>query len=209
MDNGFDLLSNLPLLFFGFCFLIDFVLFIWAGITLLKAEGKIQKIEKGRKLLSNAFVVLFLILLVMIVFYSISYLLKKGKVFQPTPEASGEFPPPLHIEVFPPAPEFIDIGKYYFTGPWPLSADQRIVNTAISAVLCKKNGEYDILYIGDATGDKLMRHGQYSCWLENCNKSTKNLYIAIFWTPLEKYDAIKTEEIKIELNNQINPPCKR
>lgn len=138
MNNGFDLLSNLHLLFFGFCFLINFILFIWAGIVLLRAKGKIQRIEKGRKLLTNAFIVLFLILLVMIVFYSISYLLKEGKVFQPTPEASGEFPAPLHIGIFPPAPEFIDIGKYYFTGPWPLKSNERIMNTAISAVLCKK-----------------------------------------------------------------------
>lgn len=52
-----------------------------------------------------------------------------------------------------------------------------------------------------------MRHSQYSCWLENCNKGTKNLNIAIFWTPLERYDVIKIEEIKTEINNQINPPC--
>lgn len=204
MNNSFDLITNLPLIFFGLCFVIDFILFLWAGITLLKAEGNMLKVEKGRKLLSNAFVVLFLILLVMVVFYLISYFLREGKVFQPSPESSGEFPPPLHIGSFPPAPEFMTIGKYHFTGPWPLSGNQRIRDIAVTAVLCKKNGEYDIIYIGSASGDKLMRHQEYSCWLENCDK---NLYLAILYTPYEIYEATKKQAIEIELNEQIKPPC--
>ena len=206
-NNSFDIITNLPLIFLCLCFFIDFILFIWAGISLLKAEGNMLKVEKGRKLLSNAFVVLFLILLVMAVFYLISYFLREGKALQPSSESSGEFPPPLHMDNFPPAPEFLTIGKYHFTGPWPLSGDQRIREVAITAVLCKKNGEYDKIYIGSASGDKLMKHPQYSCWLENCNQSNQNLYLAILWTPYERYDPIRKQAIEDELNDQIKPPC--
>lgn len=46
---------------------------------------------------------LFMILLVVLVFFTVSYLLKKGEVFKPKP-ASGEFPA-SPVGEFPPGPE--------------------------------------------------------------------------------------------------------
>ena len=205
--NSFDIIRNIPLIIFSICFFIDFILFIWAGITLLRAKGNMSRVEKGRKLLSNALIVLFLILLIMLVFYLITYLLRQGKVFQPTPQTTGEFPPSFHIGSFPPAPEFITIGKYHFSGPWPLKGDQRITDIAITAVLCKKNGEYDKIYIGEASGDKLMRHKDYNCWLENCKKSNQNLYLAILRTSYEIYDPVRKQEIEEDLIKEFEPIC--
>lgn len=202
MTNNLDLMSNLPLLFFGFCFFVDFVLFLWGGITLLIAKGETQRTQKGRGILSTAFIGFFVILLIALVFYSVTFLLKKGEVFRPLPGVSGEFPLPAHLESFPPPPEFIAIGNYYFTGPWPLENIEGTEKAAIIAVLCKKNGEYDILYIGTRAGRE-----QYQCWLENCNQNLKNLYLAVFWTPKERYSPAEIAEIEKELNNQINPPC--
>ncbi len=206
MNNNFDLIYNLALIFFAVCFFIDFILFIWAGISLLKAKENALKVEKGRKLLSNAFIFLFIIVLILVVFYLISFLLKRGEVFIPSGD-SGEFPVASHLGVFPNEPEFIKIGNYYFTGPWLFKDSQNIRKSAIYAVLCKKGEEYDILYINETSIEKLMKHRQYTCWLENCEKNVKNLYVAIFWTPLENYDTIKRKAILNELNNQINPPC--
>lgn len=208
MTNNFDLISNLPLLLFGFCFFIDFILFLWAAIVLLTAKRELQRIEKGRKFLSTAFVGFLIILLMVLVFYLVSYSLKKGEAFLPPAGVPGEFPPPSHIDNFPPAPQFIKIGNYYFTGPWLLKKNKVIREPAGYAILCKKNEEYDIIYIGEQEGRiQLLGHEQYKCWMENCNQNIRNLYLVIFWTPLKRYNSAEREKIKEELEGQINPPC--
>ena len=141
----------------------------------------------------------------MLVFYSITFLLRKGKVFQQPTGDSGEFPPSWHLGNFPPAPEFITIGQYNFTGPWVFDGKQRIEDSAIIAVLCKKNEEYDILYIGDAGSDRLNRHRDYICWLDNCDQG--DLYFSILWTLYEIYEADQKKAIETELNEEVKPPC--
>ncbi|MFH1656821.1 MAG: hypothetical protein ABH956_03620 [Candidatus Nealsonbacteria bacterium] len=207
MDNDFNIIQNIPLIISAFLFFINFILFIWAGIILFTAKENFEKIEKGRKLLTNALIVLFLILLVLIVFYFITFLLRKGEVFQDIPDGAGEFPPYVHLESFPSSPESIDIGNYHFAGPWKFDNNQSIKETAITSILCKKNEEYDILYIGDITGDNFIRNKNYGCWLENCDNSIKNLYVAVLYTHYDVYEAGEKELIQLELNEQIQPVC--
>lgn len=205
MDNNtFDILRNLPLIVFGLGFVINLVIFLLAGFKLLRANGDMLKVEQGRKTLSNAFIMLFLILVVMISFYFISFLLRQGKVFQPKPSSEGEFPPTSYLESFPESPEFIDLKGYNFNGPWEFNADDRVEDIGITAILCQRGEEYDTIYIGDATGDKLMRHDQFICWRESCN--TK-LYIAVMRTALDTYDASERNQIELKLNEEFNPPC--
>ena len=206
MSNDFDLMSNLPLIVFAVCFFIDFVIFVWAEVILLTAKGEMEKIEKGRGVLSMAFIILFLILLVIAVFYLITFVLQKGKVFQPE-QVSAEFPPAFHIGALPSAPEFIKISDYYFVGPWPLKGSERIRDLAIMAALCKRGENYDVLYIGAESSGKLMNHAQYGCWAENCEGGAKNLHFAVFWTPYERYDPVEKGGIMANLIEKIDPVC--
>jgi len=82
------------------------------------------------------------------------------------------------------------------------------MDLATYSILCKKGEEYDILYIDDSVRNAPARNEKYSCWIENCGNSLKNIYIAALWTPSEKYDPIEKENIKKELINVLNPVCK-
>lgn len=163
-----------------------------------------QPIEnfKDKRILLISLYGFFMILLIVLTFFAVSYLLKKGEVFKPSP-ASGEFPgSPLGD--FPPAPQFIEIGGYYFEGPWSLEVlkEKNVVLSsdlsALYGILCKKDGEYDIIDIGE-TGEE-QTQTQYNCWLEKCNQKVENLYLALLRTD----DKNKVIEY---LNNKVNPPC--
>lgn len=99
----FDFLANLPLIIFSLGVFIVFVIFLFGGFILLSAGRDPQRIERGRRILLNSLYGLFVILLVALVFFAVSYLLKKGEVFKPKP-ASGEFPA-SPVGKFPPGPE--------------------------------------------------------------------------------------------------------
>lgn len=205
MIGSFNLISKLPLLVFAIFVFVVFVSFIWAGIVLLSARGDPDKTQKGRRILLTALCGFFITLIVIFIFYSLSYFLKKSGVPQPE-EASGEFPISPAIN-FPPPPQFINIGNYYFNGPWLLENYNQIEKSAIYLILCKKNENYDIIFIENTTRSQILRHAQYNCWKEKCGKKISNLYIAVFWTTSKKYNSEEIRRIKDELENQINPPC--
>jgi len=215
-NTTFNFLSNLPLLVFSFAFLVVFVLFIRGGILLLLVgEEDEEKTEKGRAIVLKALYSLFALLLIVFVFFSVTYLLKKGEVLLPT-AAPGDFPPSPDVN-FPPPPQFIKVGEYSFTGPWLFDENNVINKPAIYTILCKKNenydpsslvkGEgYDIIHIGD-TGSKeqLLKNKEYSCWVNNCK--LKDIYLAVLFTPTDKYPSERSQKIREELKSQINPPC--
>lgn len=202
----FNFLGKLPLLIFTLAFFIVFVLFLRAGFVVFRAGGDSQKLERGRKLLLDSLYGFFIILLIALVFFSVTYLLQKGEAFQP-PEVLGEFPP-LQNSNFPPPPQFIKIGRYYFNGPWLLKKNNVIKEVSIYAILCKKNATYDIIYIDQTERTiPLLAHEEYKCWIENCAQKLEGLYLATFLTPLKMFPFIEREKIKGELEKEINPPC--
>ncbi len=204
--NGFDFLANLPVLVLTFIFFVVFIIFIRGGIILLKAKDDEEREKQGSKILLNSLYGFLTILIVALVFFLVSYLLRKGETLQPQ-EVSEEFPSSLAVD-FPPPPQFINVGEYYFTGPWLLKKSQFIKEAALYTILCKKNEEYDIIYIGQTEGrEQLLRHEQYKCWVENCGRNSKDIYLGIFWTPSERYNAEQKKEIKESLKKQISPPC--
>ncbi len=201
-----SIFENLPIFIFLLAFFVVFVIFLFGGFVMLSAGIDIQKIERGRRILLNSLYALFITLLIAFAFFLVSYLLQRGEVLKP-PEVPGEFPPSLAAN-FPPAPQFIKIDEYYFNGPWSLKENDVIDKAGVYTILCKKNGEYDIIYIGEnEEASRLLRHGQYRCWMENCNQELKNLYLAAFWMPMEKYGYAARREFKEELEKQIKPVC--
>jgi len=201
-----SIFENLPTFIFLLAFFVIFVIFIFGGFLMLKAGSDVQKIERGRRILLNSLYVLFITLLITFVFFLVTYLLQKGEVLKP-PEVPGEFPPSLAAG-FPPAPQFIEIGEYYFNGPWLLKKNNVMDKAGVFTILCKKNGEYDIIYIGESEkASRLSKHSQYRCWLENCNQEIKNLYLAVFGMLTGESDYAARRKFKEELEKQINPPC--
>lgn len=202
----FDFLSNLPLIAFSFAFFIVFVLFIRGGVLLLVTGGDEERVEKGRVILLKALYSLIALLLIVLVFFSVTLLLQKGEVLLP-PSTPGDFPPSPDAN-FPPAPQFIEVGGYYFAGPGGLEDNDFIKKSSVYVILCKKNSEYDIIYIGETSGKiTVSKNNQYRCWLNNCNQKLEDIYLAVFQTPLDKYSPDEREKIRAGLESQINPPC--
>lgn len=202
----FDILKNLPLLVFTLAFLIVFVIFIFGGFIILSAGREVEKTARGRKILLNSLYALFIILLGAFVFFSVTFLLRRGEALRP-PEVPGEFPPSLAAN-FPPASQSIKIGEYYFNGPWPLKKNNLIGKHALYAILCQDLEEYDIIYLGQTSGrEQLLKHSDYNCWLENCEGRLKNLYLAVFWAPSNKYTSLQRKEISNKLREETFPFC--
>jgi len=202
MTQSFNIVSNLPAIIFAFFFLISFILFLWAEITLLRAKKRLEKLEKGRKLLLRAFILFFIVLLVTLVFYLVSYLLQRWYTSE-VRIGRGEFPVSPSVG-FPSAPDFINIEGYYFRGPYPLSDVDFVPGKCVYAVLCPRDENYDIIYLGAGSGMKLSNLEGRSCWFENCSKE---LYFAVLWTPMESYGVMENKNIRDDLEKKINPPC--
>lgn len=155
----------------------------------------------GKKILSVFSYTFFSIFILIFGFLLFTWLLQKGEVLRP-PLPLEEFPPQPLI-TFPQPPEFIEIGDYYFSGPWAL---ETLESTTISisrdlfalfAILCKRNEEYDIMYIGGRKQKDVDRE----CWMENCNQEAQNVYFVVF---LSSSDPVK---IKDNLNRRLSPIC--
>jgi len=154
-----------------------------------------------KKILSVLLYIFSAILLVVLTFLLVTWLLQKGDVLRPPAPSEGFPPGPL--TTFPQPPEFIEIGDYYFSGPWALETLEDISISmnrdlfALLAILCKRNEEYDII---DIAGTE-QKNVNYECWTESCNQEVQNLYIAVF---LSSSDPAK---IKDKLNRRLNPVC--
>lgn len=96
---------NVQIILFGVLVLIDVVLFHWGVFTLALARGETIKMQKGRRVLLIALV----LLIILLAFYLVGYFFKTGE--QSSPEPIGGFPPALHISPFPPAPESAAVEK--------------------------------------------------------------------------------------------------
>lgn len=199
--NIFNVISNIPLLLFDFLLFFIFLLLLKAVITIITSRNNELRLEKGKRNLYAALFWLFLVLVGSALFSFITRALEG-----PKDQESGEFPV-LPNSDFPPAPEFIKIGSYYFAGPWSLKDYNSINKSAIFALMCKKENSYDIIVINSTKRENLLTDKQYNCWQKNCEGGGKNLYLAVFYTPEENFSQDRIAEIKKDLENQFKAKC--
>lgn len=206
MNNEFNIIANLPLIVFAFFFLVVFAIFIIAGITLLRAGNDLVKREKGRRMLVTGLFSFLILLMVVAVFYGVTYLLRRGEVFRPG-MSTGEMPSSPAAN-FPPSKEVIKIGDYYFDGPHPWEERSAINYPALYAAVCKTGGQNKVLGVDETDGQsELYSREDYQCWAANCDTIKEGLYLAIIWAPNQDYGARARKEIKQEIIKKTNPPC--
>ena len=97
-------LENIPFIIFNAAFFIIFIAFVFGAAVLAFSRSDPQKIERGRKIILKSLYALLILLLVALVFFLVSYLIKKGEALRPAP-ASKDFPQ-APFSIFPPGPEF-------------------------------------------------------------------------------------------------------
>lgn len=102
----------------------------------------------------------------------------------------------------------IQIGRYNFDGPWPLSRTDLIDRAAVYVILCSRGNSYDVVYVGETgqAGIRLSNHERATRWSRNCGSL---LYVAVLWTPSVRYSADDRRRIEEELRSQYDPSCNR
>jgi len=194
-----ELLEDIPLIIFISAFFAIFCYFIIGTAILSIAGTKPQGTERGRKIILKSLYAFLVLLLVALVFFLVTYLVKKGEALKPPP-ASKDFPAPP-FSIFPSGPEFVEIEGYYFSGPWSLRSlkEKNIFEgsemSGLYAILCKRNGEYDTIYIGSMG----RQEPDYQCWMDNCENKIENLYLAALQT--------NREGLLEKIIRRVSPPC--
>lgn len=204
--SDFNFFDNIPLFIFGLAFTVVFIMFV-DGALILFLSRNIERADRGRRTLISSFYGFLAILIVSSVFLLVTWILQKAQ--EPKlDQAPGEFPNSPIGTNFPPSPQTIKIGEFYFNGPFSLRNNDKIINKmAVFSILCKRNENYDIIYIGETEKIiQLSKHSETKCWQENCD-DPKNLYLALFWTPKENYQSGARREMQNSLEEKINPPC--
>ena len=205
--TSFNIVENLPFIIFNLVFFVIFIFFVYGAVVLLLGRADQQKTEKGERIILRSLYILFILLLVALVFFLGTYLLKKGDVLKPPP-ASEDFPS-APVSITPLPPEFIKVGGYYFSGPWSLKELEKkkvfenINISGLYTILCQKNGDYGIIYTGRIGGEQT----NYQCWLENCGNKIENIYMAILEMSAKKFDRTAMENLAREIKNKVKPPC--
>lgn len=209
MDTGaaVNVYQIIPTAIFGFLAALNAVVFIWGGIAFLLAKSDVEKTAKAKRILLNGLRFFVLLFLVFFVFTFITFLLRRGEALLPSESASPEFPVAGHLGSLPPAPSYIDIGKYHFWGPYLLKNNAELKNYALVAATCKNNDNYNVIYIGELGRENLLKNKNYSCWAEKCPSPDKNLYVAVFWVPTDQAGADKKSEIIANILDAVKPVC--
>ncbi len=203
-------LKNIPFFALGLAVFIVLVLFVVGLIFVKKSKSNQEKKEKGRKLLAYSLYGFFIVFLVGLSFLTFNYFLEKWSLPKVVSN-HNDFPPSPIPAKNVPFPRFIKIGNYFFNGPWPLRKENIMPIPTVYAILCQNNGKYAIIYLGGAiNGERsvnLLKSKEYKCWLDNCQKSSKNLYVSFFRNYSRKYTISEARSTLEYLRRIIKSPC--
>lgn len=189
-------------IFFAVLFSIFTLLLIWA-IILLKKEG--FEYQATRKLFSLSLWGLFFIISGAIIFYFVLFIIKEEPVIV-GPNLTGM--PPSPYTDFPPPPEVFDIGIYSFSKPEKLEEKSLADGPVVFAILCEKNNDYDIMYVGlEEKKSQILSHGDYMCWIENCEKEWRGIYLSTLYVSPERYPVGGMGEIVKRIKEIKNIHC--
>ncbi|MBU3943050.1 hypothetical protein KKA24_03640 [Patescibacteria group bacterium] len=196
------LYENLPLIIFGLIFLISSILLI-IGIILSASAKDTIKLAKGKQMLMKAVYSFSSLLLIVIVFSSITWFLNKNIDNKPEVDLDGYPASPVDPN-FPSPPKFIKISDTYFNGPYPFQNYAQVSRSAIFSILCKNEDEYDIIDIDSAMAQTdLTQHINFACWSSFCG----NLNIGMFWIPSIKDNSWNERDVLEFLKNENNLLC--
>jgi len=206
MDNLFN---YLPIIILLMAFFSVFFIFIFGVLILLKSVGDEQEERRARYYIILSFYSLIAISIAVLVFFLVTYLIRRGETFLP-PQSSGDFPVSPLSEAIPSQPEFIGINGYYFSVPAAIKNRSSISGPAFFAVFCRVGEKYDIIQIGNVSkGNKaeLLEGNNYKCSLTNCQNNIDNIFVSAYFFSFQAYEADNFEKMETKLKGYIVSPC--
>lgn len=170
-------LKIIPFVFFGIPSIFIFGLFVSGAFTLFFTN----ETDRGKDVIAKALTYFLILLTLFLVFSVVSYLVRKGQAFVPE-EQESEFPM-SPMGRFPAVPDFVMVGDYSFSGPWPLPEADSTDASYVYGIFCKREEGYDIIDLGISYKRKtISSSANYQCWEENC-KGSENIYVGFYWVP--------------------------
>jgi len=204
MDALFD---YLPIFILLVGFLVVFFIFIFGIFILLKSRGDELEEARARSVILKSFYWLIAICAGALVFFLVTYLIKRGEALLP-PQASGDFPVSPISGDLPPQPKFFAVNGYYFSAPSAIK--NTIFGPAFFAVLCKTGERYDIIQVGSVNkGNQVQPMGSdsYKCWLSVCQNNADNIFISIFTFSSQAYQTGAFDKMGASLKDKMVSPC--
>lgn len=97
----------------------------------------------------------------------------------------------------------IKIGTYSFDEPYT-STDELEDKSGVYAILCKENGEYTLIDVGESREVKtrVENHDRQDCWSQHCQGE---LVVSVYYTPNKQ--KVGRTEIEQEIRDEYDPSC--
>lgn len=193
-----SLYENLPFIIFLIALAINLVVFVVGVIMSLTAKDPI-KLEKGKKVLAESGLIFATILLIVVVFSSVTWILNKTVTEEPIADLNGYPASPFNPNV-PQKPLVINVSGAYFNGPYHFSISSVLNRAAVFLILCQTNDNYDIIDIEfTRQGEDLTAHKDYQCWLDTC-QNYANLNVGLLLLPVRPtQDELEAGNILVDL----------
>jgi len=203
------LFNYLPIFVLLMGFLAVLAIFIFGIFILLKSGGNVLEKQRARNFILKSFYWLIAVCASALVFFLVTYLIKKGEVFLP-PQASGDFPAAPISGALPPQPEFFNVDGYYFSAPLVIKSMSVVPGPAFFAVLCKTGERYGIIQVGSANKGnqaQLAINDNYKYWLSACQDNVDNIFISVFSFSSQSYQAGNFDKMGAILKDKMVSPC--
>ncbi len=205
-----NLFNYLPIVIILIAFSVVFFIFIFGIFILLRSRGDELEEQKAKNIIIKSFYLLIVVFAGVLVFFLVSYLIKRGEAFLP-PQASGDFPVSPLSTALPPRPEFISINGYGFSAPIAIKIQNNISGPAFFAVLCSQGYKYDIMQIGSVNKavkfDFSEGTDNYKCWLANCGNNANDIFVSSYSLSSQAYQTGIFEKMTSALKGKITSSC--
>ena len=190
------MLTWIPVIVFGASLLALFGFFGAGFIFYFFSEDK----ERGKEIIIRSVFFFLVLIFVFLAFAGVTYLIKRGEIFKPSP--TGEFPA-SPMGKFPEPPKYFVLEGYSFSGPFDFKEVKKSKEPFIYAVLCRNGQEHKVLELINPDGRTALSEYYSQCWRENCPSG--EIRLAVYWLAKDSNESL----ILKEMSQNISQICKK
>jgi len=174
--------DNLPFTLLGIALLVNLGFLLVGLVMSASAKDPISQ-KKSRKVLVEAGLMFGSIILIVLVFFSVTWFLDQNLESQIAVDPEAHPYSPIDPNI-PPRPQVFNISGVWFNGPYHFNVAYSLNRAMIYSIVCRNEESYDIIDIEiTRQGENLTAHKDYQCWLDSC-PDFANLYVGLSLLPI-------------------------